>query len=309
MMFSFTDKKNKFVRGIKNLAVCAFALVAVVTASAANPVTASAAEQETKPAQSAEEKKTDIKAPVFKEVQNINTGYTHPFGSQTNKITLHWNSVKNAKKYNLYVKGGKYDEYTLYKTVKGTSCTVSGLKRATNYSFVVKSVAKDGTLSSASKPQTIKTARIDFDKAGWQAMCRIVYHEVGKINDSMWDKPIVYVADCVVNRYEKAKYTNHPTWSSFYKNYNSVQSMIYKSGGFMSSTQLTNEGAAYSKVSSRVKTAVYGAVYGISAYKGIKNDNNIYYWCNRSYKSSGKGIAYQFKIPWGYFNVWRTYWG
>ena len=76
MMFSFTDKKNKFVRGIKNLAVCAFALVAVVTASAANPVTASAAEQETKPAQSAEEKKTDIKAPVFKEVQNIRTGYT-----------------------------------------------------------------------------------------------------------------------------------------------------------------------------------------------------------------------------------------
>jgi hypothetical protein len=77
----------------------------------------------------------------------------------------------------------------------------------------------------------------------------------------------------------------------------------------MSSAGLARDGAVYSKVPEKVKLAVWGAVYGKTTYKNIKNDYNIYFWCNRSYYSNSSKIAYTFKIPWGYFNVWRTYWG
>ena len=168
----------------------------------------------------------------------------------------------------------------------------------------------NGSAASAySKTQTIKTARMDFNKAGWEAMCRIVYHEVGKMSGSEWDKPIVYVADCVANQYVAAKYTKNAMWKAYYARYNNVQDIIYKSGGFMSSAQLSRDGANYSNVSTRVKKAVHGAVYGKTMVNGIKNDYNVYFWCNRSYKTNSSKIAYSFKIPWGYFNVWRTYWG
>jgi hypothetical protein len=77
----------------------------------------------------------------------------------------------------------------------------------------------------------------------------------------------------------------------------------------MSSSQLTKDGAAYKNVPDRVKKAAWGAVYGYTYYKNIKNDYSVYYWCNRSYKINSSKIAYTFKIPWGYFNVWRSYWG
>ncbi|WP_443707793.1 fibronectin type III domain-containing protein, partial [Ruminococcus bicirculans (ex Wegman et al. 2014)] len=213
-----------------------------------------------------------------------------------------------ASKYELYIKGGKYKSWKKYKTVKNTNCTVTGLQRTTSYQFRVKAV--NGSAASAySKTQTIKTARMDFNKAGWEAMCRIVYHEVGKMSGSEWDKPIVYVADCVANQYVAAKYTKNAMWRSYYARYNNVQDIIYRSGGFMSSAQLSRDGANYSNVSRRVKQAVFGAVYGKTHLNGIANDYNVYFWCNRSYKTNSSKIAYSFKIPWGYFNVWRTYWG
>ena len=238
---------------------------------------------------------------------NYGSEFTHPYNKQTNTIKVHWSAVNGATSYQLYVKGGKYKSFKKYKTVKTTSCTVSGLSRSTSYQFKVKAV-NGSAVSNFSKTQTIKTARMDFNKAGWEAMCRIVYHEVGKMSGSAWDKPIVYVADCVANQYVAAKYSKN-MWRAYYARYKNIQDIIYRSGGFMSSAQLSRDGANYSNVSARVKKAVFGAVYGKTTLNGIANDYNVYFWCNRSYKSNSSKIAYTFRIPWGYFNVWRTYWG
>ena len=54
---------------------------------------------------------------------------------------------------------------------------------------------------------------------------------------------------------------------------------------------------------------VGSGVYAKTTYKKIQNDYNVFYWCNRSYKQNSSKIAYSFKIPWGYFNIWRSYWG
>lgn len=302
-------RERKTISKVKNLFVCA---VTVCTAILSCGITASAEQVKTASvsagAYALSSDTVKLSAPKFAPSRAINTGYTHPFNHQTNQITLHWGAVKGAAKYEIYIYGGKYTKRTLYKTIKGTSCTVTGLTRANRYSFRLKAVNAAGK-SEFSNVQTLSTARMDFDSAGWKAMCRIVYHEVGKINESMWDKPIVYVADCVVNRYEQAKYKNHALWAPFYKKYKNIQSIIYYSGGFMSSSQLAKDGANYSNVSDRVKKAVLGAVYGETLYKGIKNDNTVFYWCNRSYKTTSSNIAYQFRIPWGYFNIWRSYWG
>ena len=199
---------------------------------------------------------------------NYGSDFTHPYNKQTNIIKVHWSKVRGASSYELYIKGGKYKSWKKYKTVKNTNCTVTGLKRTTSYQFRVKAV--NGSAASAySKTQTIKTARMDFNKAGWEAMCRIVYHEVGKMSGSEWDKPIVYVADCVANQYVAAKYTKNAMWRSYYARYKNVQDIIYKSGGFMSSAQLSRDGANYSNVSRRVKRAVFGAVYGKTHLNGI----------------------------------------
>lgn len=235
---------------------------------------------------------------------------THPYNKQTNTLIVRWGAVKNATSYQVYIKGGKYKSWTKYKTVSSNYnyCTVSGLARAKSYTFAVRAV-NGSTVGPFSAHQTLKTARMNFDKGGWEAMCRIVYHEVGQINSSTWDKPIVYVADAVVNRFVAAKYGKNNAWIAAYKKYSKIQDIIYKSGGFMSSAGLSRDRANYKNVNSRVKTAVYGAVYGIAAYKGIKNDGGVYFWCNTSYKPTSNKVAYTYKIPWGYFSIWRSYWG
>ncbi|MDE6150187.1 MAG: fibronectin type III domain-containing protein [Ruminococcus sp.] len=262
----------------------------------------------TYPTISATTKKLTLAKPVMVAEKKYESTATHPYNKQTNTLIVNWKKVSNAKTYQLYIKGGKYGSWTAYKTVSGTSCTVSGLERAKTYSFRVRAV-NGKTTSEFSSTQNLKTARMNFDAAGWEAMCRIVYHEVGQMNSDLWDKPIVYVSDCVVNRYVAAKYGGNNNWSAAYKNYSNIQSIIYNSGGFMSSAGLANDGAVYSRVPAKVKTAVYGAVYDIAAYKNIENDGSVYFWCNRSYYQSDSRIAYTFKIPWGYFNIWTAYWG
>lgn len=260
------------------------------------------------PSISATTKKLTLSKPSMVSEKKFESTATHPYNKQTNTLIVNWNKVSNAKNYQLYIKGGKYKNWTAYKTVSGTNCTVSGLERAKTYSFKVRAV-NGKTTSEFSNAQNLKTARMNFDAAGWEAMCRIVYHEVGQMDSDLWDKPIVYVSDCVVNRYVAAKYGGNNNWSAAYKNYSNIQSIIYNSGGFMSSAGLANDGAIYSRVPSKVKTAVYGAVYDIAAYKNIANDGRVYFWCNRSYYQSDSRIAYTFKIPWGYFNIWTAYWG
>ena len=253
-------------------------------------------------------KKITLKAPVFVGEAKYDSGATHPYNAQTSQLIVRYKGVKNAQKYQLYIKGGKYKKWTKIKTTTALKVKVKNLKRGTAYSFKVRAV--NGTNKSEfSKIQKLSTAVMDYDALGYQAICRIVYHEVGGMAGKMWDKPIVYVSDCVVNRFVAAKYTKKGVWASYYKNYNTVQDMIYLSGNFMSSYGLAADGAIYSNVPKRVKVAAYGALYNKTALNGIKNDKTVYYWCNRPYYSADSRIAYSFKIPWGYFNVWKEYWG
>ncbi len=236
---------------------------------------------------------------------------THPLGYQTTRLKVRWNKVSGAKNYQLAIKGGKYKKWTAFKLLSGSSSatTIKGLARNTSYQFKIRAVNGD-SYGAFSAVQTLNTSRIDFNAAGWKAMCRIVYHEVGKSSDSCWDEPIVHVADCVINRYEAAKYLNDSLWAPYYKGYNSIQSMIYQSGGFMSDSGLANDGASYNNVSAKVKNAVYGSLYSKANINGIKHNTKIYYWQNTSYKPSGSKVAYVYPIPWGgYFSIWREYWG
>ena len=254
---------------------------------------------------------TTGKAPVMIAEQTIDTDHTHPWNKQTSQITVHWNAFQGAKKYMLFVYGGKFTKWTEIATTDGLKYTVAGLARDTAYSFAVKGVDEEGKSSDLSAPVVIKTARMDYSAAGWQAMCRIVYHEVGGAAGSFWDKPIVYVADCVANQYVCAKYTLQGVWPKYYSRYPSVESVIYTSGGFLSDANLTARGATYARVTERVKKAVWGAVYGVTYYAGIANDYNIFYWSNSATAKSDSRIAYGYKLPWGssYMYIWRQYWG
>lgn len=258
-----------------------------------------------------EEDSFSLDAVTLKGEIKYDNGNTHPWGKQTNAIKIRWNPVEGAENFQVWVKGGDYKAWTKVKTTRGTSYayTVTGLDRDTEYSFKVRATVP-GYCGPFSSVQKLKTGRMDFDEAGWKAMCRIVYHEVGQCSGSMWDEPIVHVADCVVNQYEAAKYLNDPTWSPYYRRYDSVQSIIYTSGGFMSDRGLAADGATYARVDTRVKLAVYGAVYDKIKIGDIKHDRNVFFWCNRSYCPTGSKVAYTYRIPWGgYFAIWRQYWG
>ena len=251
--------------------------------------------------------KIKLGTPVFVGEAKYDSGATHPYNAQTSQLIVRYKSVKNAQKYQLFIKGGKYKKWTKIKTTTALKVKVKNLKRGTTYSFKVRAV-NSTSKSEFSKVQKLSTAVMDYDVYGYQAICRIVFHEVGGMAGEMWDKPIVYVSDCVVNRFVAAKYTKTGVWASYYKRFNNVQDMIYLSGNFMSSGGLAADGAIYSRVPKRVKVAAYGALYNKTALNGIKNDSTVFYWCNRPYYSADSRIAYSFKIPWGYFNVWREYW-
>ena len=286
---------------------------AITPAATAAPVTTIAPQTTTvattAPAQEADPN-AELKAPVIQPEQTYDTDYTHPWNAQTNSITIHWNAVAGAKKYMVFVYGGQYTKWTEVATTGSVQFTVTGLKRDTSYSFSVKAVSDDGKHSDNSAAVSIKTARMDYSAAGWQAMCRIVYHEVGGAAGSFWDKPIVYVADCVTNQYVCAKYTYQGTWSKYYARYSNIESIIYTSGGFASSATLSARGANYCNVSQRVKLAVWGATYGVTYYNNIANDYNIFYWSSSGYAISSAKLGYSFKTPFGnYVNIWRQYWG
>ncbi|MBR1863114.1 MAG: fibronectin type III domain-containing protein [Ruminococcus sp.] len=248
-------------------------------------------------------------APVFTADAMYDSGETHPYNRQTDTIVLHWEKLSGAARYQLFMNREGSGEWTCVGSTSLDHKKITGLERAVKYNFKIRAVYAGNKYSEFSPVQTISTARMDYDYAGWQAMCRIVYHEVGQINDSMWDKPIVYVADCTVNRYVAAKYDNDGLWAPYYRNYSNIQQVIYNSGNFMSDAGLTRDGCSYDRVPEKVKLAVFGAVTDQAVYKDIANDLDIYYWCNRGYTVSSK-IAYSFPIPWGgYFYIWRSYWG
>ncbi|WP_294470791.1 fibronectin type III domain-containing protein [uncultured Ruminococcus sp.] len=252
---------------------------------------------------------SNVAVPTWVNEKTYDSAYTHPFNRQTDTIILHWNKTVGANRYQVYIYGGKYKSWTRYCTTTRNNVTVKNLQRATAFQFRIRAIYSDNSYSAFSKVQKICTARMNYDQAGWEAMCRIVYHEVGRINDDMWDRPIVYVADCVANRFVAAKYLNDPLWAPYYRNYYDIQSIIYRSGGFMSDYGLTRDGCDYGYVPQKVKLAVWGATYAQPSYKGIENDYTVFYWCNTGYYQSSYKIAYSFRIPWGYFSIWREFWG
>ena len=250
-----------------------------------------------------------LSAPIMKVESTYDTNYTHPYGHQTNQVSLHWTSVSGAAKYYVYVKNGQFADWTNVAATSSTDCTVSGLKRETVYAFAVRAVDAAGKVSALSQPVNIKTARMDYSENGWKAMCRIVFHEVGGAAGAFWDKPIVYVADCVANQYVCAKYTYQGVWPKFYSRFSNIESIIYTSGGFLSDANLARRGATYQRVPEKVKKAVWGAVYGVTFYNNIANDYNIFYWCNSAKAQSSSKIGYGFTLPWGgYMYIWRQYW-
>ena len=292
-------------KAVVTTAITPAATAAHVTTTAPQTTTVAT----TAPAQEADPN-AELKAPVIQPEQTYDTDYTHPWNAQTNSITIHWNAVAGAKKYMVFVYGGQYTKWTEVATTGSVQFTVTGLKRDTSYSFSVKAVSDDGKHSDISAAVSIKTARMDYSAAGWQAMCRIVYHEVGGAAGSFWDKPIVYVADCVTNQYVCAKYTHKGNWTKYYARYSNIESIIYTSGGFASSGTLSARGANYGNVSKRVKLAVWGATYGVTYYKNIANDYNIFFWSSSGYAVSSSKLGYSFKTPFGnYVNIWRQYWG
>ena len=263
------------------------------------------------PAVTDEKEEIDLPAVTLRGEIKFNNGNTHPWNYQTSRLRVRWNKVDGAARYQIWCKGGKYTEWTKIKTLLSNHSyyTVKNLDRDTEYSFKVRATVP-GHCGPFSEVQTLKTARMDFDEAGWQAMCRIVYHEVGGVNDPMWDEPIVHVADCIVNQYEAAKYLNHPTWAPYYRRYSNIQSIIYQSGGFMSDWGLTRDGATYDRTTTKVRNAVYGAVYDKIKVNKIAHDRNVFFWCNTYYRPTGYKVGYTYRIPWGgWFSIWREYWG
>lgn len=307
---SFIHSKKMYVINLKKhalRAVSSLAVAAVMITSSAPAIASADAISETGGFSCSVSAAAPAKVKLESE-SRYNTGKTHPFNYQTSRLTVRWKAAKGAKKYQVYIKGGKYENFTKIAETSKLSYTAKKLTRIKTYKFKVRAVS-GSTKGAFSDVQTLRTSRIDYDKSGWKAMCRIVFHEVGNINDPMWDAPIVHVADCVVNRYEAAKYLDDPTWAPYYAYYDNVQSMIYNSGDFMSDAGLAYDGATYARCTSTVKKAVYGALYSKVMVSGVKPSKKVFFWSNTSYRPSSRKIAYSYKIPWGYFNVWKEYWG
>lgn len=298
--------KNKSTILIRAVSSAALAAVMLTTAAPA-AVSADVAGEINQLVTVSEEAAAPAKVKLLGEAK-YNSGETHPFNHQIDRINIRWNETEGAEKYQVYVKGGDYAKFTKVATTKKLSYTVKNLTRIKTYKFKVRAVS-NGVAGEFSAVQTLRTARINYDKAGWQAMCRIVYHEVGGINDQMWDAPIVHVSDCVVNRFEAAKFLDDPTWAPYYSRYDNVQSMIYYSGDFMSDYGLARDGATYGRCTATVKKGVYGALYSKVMLSDEKPSKKVFFWSNTTYKPNSRKIAYSYKIPWGYFNVWKEYWG
>lgn len=69
-------------------------------------------------------------------------------------VTLKWNKIKSAGKYNVYVYNKSRKKYIKLKTIKNTSVKITGLKKNTQYKFKV--AAEGGKLSNA---VTVKTKK------------------------------------------------------------------------------------------------------------------------------------------------------
>lgn len=76
----------------------------------------------------------------------IQNGLASPVGfsasASSESLTIKWSGVSNAEVYFVYMYNPKTGAYEKYKTVKGTQCTIKGLKSDTTYKFRVSAGKK-----------------------------------------------------------------------------------------------------------------------------------------------------------------------
>lgn len=87
---------------------------------------------------------------------------------------LMWGSVSGADAYRIYMYNASSKKYVSYKTVKGTSYTVTGLKPGKSYSFKVAALKKSGgKYVAGKKSETVKVKTLKAFKAGDTVSCSL----------------------------------------------------------------------------------------------------------------------------------------
>lgn len=82
------------------------------------------------------------------------TGFTASASSES--LTIRWFDVSNAEVYFVYMYNTKTKAYERYQTVKGTKCTVKGLKAGSTYKFKVSAGRKiNGKYKTGAKSSEI----------------------------------------------------------------------------------------------------------------------------------------------------------
>jgi cell wall-associated NlpC family hydrolase len=88
---------------------------------------------------------------------------TWEVGKTSRQIILRWDAVEGAEGYTVYKAAASSEEYTKVKSVTGTRCTVTGLKKGKAYKFAVKAqVSYEGAvfMSQSQAEKTVTTPKI-----------------------------------------------------------------------------------------------------------------------------------------------------
>ncbi|MBQ5316487.1 MAG: fibronectin type III domain-containing protein [Oscillospiraceae bacterium] len=153
------------------------------------------------------------------------TGFSYT--PTTTSVTLKWDKVKGADAYKVYMLDEGYSEdfeklytingdvYFVYKSVKGTQCTINDLDKGTEYTFIVCALDKNGNgyvegeksgainvkTKSAAKTKTVKkqTKKSSYpclyDYGFAELSEKSVFYEVGvTFGDKKFDKYYDYMA-------------------------------------------------------------------------------------------------------------------
>ena len=78
-------------------------------------------------------------------------------GKTSRQIILRWDAVEGAEGYTVYKAAASSEEYTKVKSVTGTRCTVTGLKKGKAYKFAVKAQVSYEGAAYMSQTQAVKT--------------------------------------------------------------------------------------------------------------------------------------------------------
>lgn len=86
--------------------------------------------------------------------------------SSTGKIKLKWNAIEGAEEYKIYRSTSKNGDYTLMKTVTGTSYTNTSAKAGKTYFYKVKAIHSNTNANSAFSTVVKKTAKAVENTSG-----------------------------------------------------------------------------------------------------------------------------------------------